>query len=211
MFIYCFIEQKIPGKIKSQSIPPTPCFFIIAKPVKGPVSSVQNFASIKELVCQRFHNPAMARKLPSWNFILLWIVFKKWKTQKVFFKINPWENILFQLLIKIYLWRCVSTSMLAHPKSYIIVERIKFFWVFTFTLSRNSWLVKVFTFTLSRKFSLSLFPESFHFHSLQDQLIGESLFRVFDEDNSGSLNFSEYLQVFRLLEIYLQNIRICQK
>ena len=108
-------------------------------------------------------------------------------------------------------WRCVSTSMLAHPKTYIIVERIKFFWVFTFTLSRNSWLVKVFTFTLSRKFSLSLFPESFHFHSLQDQLIGESLFRVFDEDNSGSLNFSEYLQVFRLLEIYLQNIRICQK
>ena len=85
MFIYCFIEQKIPGKIKSQSIPPTPCFFIIAKPVKGPVSSVQNFASIKELVCQRFHNPAMARKLLSWNFILLWIVFKKWKTQKVFF------------------------------------------------------------------------------------------------------------------------------
>jgi len=31
--------------------------------------------------------------------------------------------------------------------------------------------------------------------TMKDQLIGESLFRVFDEDNSGSLNFSEYLQV----------------
>ena len=30
---------------------------------------------------------------------------------------------------------------------------------------------------------------------VQDKLIAESLFRVFDEDNSGSLNFSEYLQV----------------
>jgi len=29
----------------------------------------------------------------------------------------------------------------------------------------------------------------------EDQLIAESLFRVFDEDNSGALNFSEYLQV----------------
>ena len=30
---------------------------------------------------------------------------------------------------------------------------------------------------------------------LQEKLIAESLFRVFDEDNSGALNFSEYLQV----------------
>ena len=37
---------------------------------------------------------------------------------------------------------------------------------------------------------------------LQEKLIAESLFRVFDEDNSGALNFSEYLQV---------NTRLVQK
>jgi len=31
--------------------------------------------------------------------------------------------------------------------------------------------------------------------TMEDKLIAESLFRVFDEDNSGGLNFSEYLQV----------------
>ena len=36
---------------------------------------------------------------------------------------------------------------------------------------------------------------------VQDKLIAESLFRVFDEDNSGSLNFSEYLQVWQLQEL----------
>ena len=36
---------------------------------------------------------------------------------------------------------------------------------------------------------------------VQDKLIAESLFRVFDEDNSGSLNFSEYLQVWPSQEL----------
>ena len=31
--------------------------------------------------------------------------------------------------------------------------------------------------------------------TFQERFVGESLFRVFDEDNSGSLNFSEFLQV----------------
>ena len=32
---------------------------------------------------------------------------------------------------------------------------------------------------------------------VQNSLIAESLFRVFDEDNSGNLNFFEYLQVMQ--------------
>ena len=39
-------------------------------------------------------------------------------------------------------------------------------------------------------------PSSWIMMPVQDKLIAESLFRVFDEDNSGSLNFSEYLQVW---------------
>ena len=36
---------------------------------------------------------------------------------------------------------------------------------------------------------------------LQNRMLAESLFKVFDDDNSGTFSFEEYYQVFRLITI----------
>ena len=51
-----------------------------------------------------------------------------------------------------------------------------------------------------------LYPRLIRQKCCQNSLMAESLFRVFDEDNSGALNFFEYLQVNTyLLEFELLN------
>ena len=52
-----------------------------------------------------------------------------------------------------------------------------------------------------------LYPRLIRQKCCQNSLMAESLFRVFDEDNSGALNFFEYLQV-NILDLEFLNSNI---